>query len=109
MPARKRHRRPPEHPDPVVRFARAVEATDEQRKERARRLQAEQREAARQRELAAERAEQVARARRDLDTAIASAKAARASGSGVAEADAAWKRAKARLIELETGEAPDWS
>ena len=47
-------------------------------------------------------------ARRTLDRAIATAKSARASGKGVAEADAAWKQAKARVIELETGAPPAW-
>jgi hypothetical protein len=34
---------------------------------------------------------------------------ARRTGSGVAAADAAWRHAKARLIELETGAPPEWA
>jgi hypothetical protein len=109
VPARKRHRRQPESPDPIVRFARAVEETDEKRKERIRKEQAEKREAARQRKIAADHAKAVQRAQRDVDRAISRAKSARESGTGVAEADEQWKQAKARLIELETGEPPEWS
>ena len=32
-----------------------------------------------------------------------------AEGSSVVAADDAWRRAKARLIELETGAAPSWA
>lgn len=108
MPARKRHRRPPEHPDPVVRFARAVDESDAKAKARVRQEQARRREEAERRKRAAEHAKAVDQARQQLDRAIADAKRARSSGDDVAEADAAWKRAKARVIELETGEAPDW-
>jgi hypothetical protein len=58
---------------------------------------------------AAEHAAALDAARRDLDEAIGDARAARRSGTGVATADAAWRRAKARLIELETGAPPDWA
>ena len=34
---------------------------------------------------------------------------ARRAGSGVAAADAAWRHAKAWLIELETGAPPEWA
>lgn len=48
-------------------------------------------------------------ARRDLEQAIVAARAARRAGSGVAATDAAWRQAKARLIELETGSPPEWA
>lgn len=108
MPPRRRHKQQPEHPDPVVRFAKAVKQSDERKRAEQRRIEAEREEAARLAKLAAEHAEAVRIAKRQLDKAIASAKAARASGKGVVEADLSWRRAKARLIELETGEAPDW-
>lgn len=54
-------------------------------------------------------AEKIAAAKVDLERAIAGAKAARSSGAGIPEADAAWRVAKARLIELETGETPEWA
>jgi esterase/lipase len=108
VPARKRHRREPEHPDPLVRFSRAVKETDAKRKEQVRKEQEAKREAARQRKLAAERKRAIEQAERRVDKAIAAAKAARASGHGIAEADEEWKAARAALIELETGQAPDW-
>lgn len=108
MPARKRHRRPPEHPDPIVRFDRALK--DRQREERDRqiRIQAEREEAKREARRAAEHAARLAAARRDVERAIAEIKRARAAGASTGEADAAWKLAKARVIELETGRSPDW-
>ena len=48
-------------------------------------------------------------ARRELEQAIATAREARRTGSGVAAADATWRHAKARLIELETGAPPEWA
>ena len=109
MPSRRRNKKQPEHPDPIVRFAKAVKQSDERKQAEQRRLHAEREEAARLAKLAAEHAEAVRLAGRQLDKAIASAKSARGSGRGVAEADLAWRRAKARVIELETGEAPAWN
>lgn len=54
-------------------------------------------------------AEQLAIARAELDRAIAEVRRAQRTRSGIAEADAAWKAAKARVIELETGAAPTWA
>lgn len=48
-------------------------------------------------------------ARRELEHAIGAAREARRVGSGVAATDAAWRQAKARLIELETGAPPEWA
>ena len=48
-------------------------------------------------------------ARRELEHAISDARAARRAGSGASAADAAWRGAKARLIELETGAPPHWA
>src|SRR5215207_8938017 len=48
-------------------------------------------------------------ARRQLEDAITDARRARRAGSGVAAADGAWREAKARLIELETGAPPQWA
>ncbi len=108
MPSRRRNKKQPEHPDPIVRFAKAVKQSDERKRTEQRRIKAEREEAARLAQLAADHAEAVRVAKRKLDKAIASAKSARASGRGVQEADLAWRHAKANLIELETGEAPDW-
>lgn len=108
MPARKRHRKQPTPTDPVARFGRGLIEQAEREAAERRRIQAERTEANRQRRLAEERAAAIAAARERVDRAIAAAKAARTAGRGVAEADEEWKAAKAALIELETGEAPDW-
>ena len=65
--------------------------------------------AARLAQIEADHAEAVRLAGLALERAISAAKSARASGKGVDQADLEWRRAKARMIELETGEAPDWS
>ena len=109
MPARKRHRKQPEHPDPLVRFARAVKKSDEQARAERKRVEAERKEAARLAQIAADHAEAVRVAESALERAISAAKSARAAGKGVDEADLEWRRAKARMIELETGQAPDWN
>lgn len=48
-------------------------------------------------------------ARRDLQRAVEAVRHSKEAGRGRVEADAAWKIAKARLIELETGAAPAWA
>ena len=58
---------------------------------------------------AAEHAAALDTARRELEHAIRAAREARRAGSGVAATDAAWRRAKGRLIELETGTRPQWA
>jgi hypothetical protein len=60
-------------------------------------------------ETAAAHAAALDAARLELESAIGNAREARRKGSGVAAADAAWRAAKARLIELETGEPPEWA
>jgi multidrug efflux pump subunit AcrA (membrane-fusion protein) len=109
MPSRRgRNKQQPEDPDPIVRFAAALKKTEERDKADKQRIKAEREEAAKQARLAAEHAEAIRVATHELDAAIAAAKSARSSGKGVAEADLAWRRAKARMIELETGQRPDW-
>lgn len=108
MPPRKRKKVAEADRDPVIRFGEAIRRSDEQAAAERKRVKAERLEAERLARLAAEHAEAVRVATIDLERAIAAAKAARASGRGIPEADAAWKRAKARMIELETGESPAW-
>jgi len=109
MPARKRHRRQPEHPDPVVRFNRALEQEKERERAEQIRIQAEREEEKRQAALAAEHAAKLQRAQRDLERAIVAVKQARSTGRGAVEADEAYRAAKAQVVELETGERPDWA
>lgn len=109
MPARKRHRRVPEHPDPLVRFGRALEqAKTAERAEQAR-IRAEREAAERAAESAAQHAAKLDRAKRTLERAIAAVKTSRSSGVGAAEADAAYRAAKADVVELESGERPSWA
>ena len=58
---------------------------------------------------AAEHAAALDRARRDLERAIKGVREARRAGSGVAASDEAWREAKFRVIELETGAPPEWA
>jgi hypothetical protein len=48
-------------------------------------------------------------ARRELDRAIEAVKQARRDGRSTVAADVEWKRAKAALLQLETGERPKWA
>jgi hypothetical protein len=80
------------------RFLAAVKESD--------RLDAAKRERAK---AAQAKSNELNEARRALDLAIAEVRRAKESGRGRAEADAAWKVAKARVIELETGDAPSWA
>ena len=109
MPARRRHKKQPESTDPIVRFSEAVKRSDAQARAERKRIEAERKEAARQARLAAEHAEAVRVAGVALDKAIAAAKAAHHSGRGVEQADLVWREAKARVIELDTGQRPDWA
>ncbi len=109
MPARKRNRRQPEHPDPLVRFGRALDRAKQTEQAEQQRIQAEREAAKRAAEIAAEHAARLDRARAGLQRAIAAVKQRRASGHGVAEADVAYRAAKALVVELETGERPAWA
>jgi hypothetical protein len=64
--------------------------------------------AAAQRRATAHR-EALEQAQLDLRRAIDAVRAAKVSGHGGAEADLAWRAAKARVIELETGHPPAWA
>lgn len=110
MPARKRHKRQPEHPDPVVRFGRALQDARERERAEQIRIQAEREEAKRLAQIAAEHAARLAKARRRLDAAIDGVKAARsANAESRRRADEEYRAAKALVLELETGERPGWA
>lgn len=123
MPKRRRHGQRPPAPiasaatpdrgesteDPVSQFGRMLKESAEREAAEQRRRE-EQRRAARAKHAAARtKADELGDARRELDRAIDDVRRARASGRGRAEADAAWRAAKARVIELESGERPDWA
>ena len=109
VPSRRRPKTPvPEVVDPVTQFGRMLRESSEREQaaqDAAARRRQEAKDAAR---AATEHAEALKSARRELERAIAGVKEARRSRRGVAEADAAWSTAKARLIELETGQPPAW-
>ena len=109
MPARKRNRRQQEHPDPLVRFGRALDRAKSAERAEQQRIQAEREAAKLAARLAAEHAAALARAKQRLDRAIAAVKSSRASGVGAADADAAYRAAKAEVVELESGERPSWA
>lgn len=100
---------PPAGRDPAEMFAAALresDARDTAKRERDR----QQKEAADAKAAADAAAVNALKdARRDLDRAIRAVRDAKAAGRGTVDADAAWKAAKARVIELETGERPTWA
>lgn len=87
----------------LLKEAAERERAEEQRRQR-------QRQEARAAQRAARRHEdELAEARRQLDDAIRAVRVARETRRGRDEADAAWRAAKARVIELETGTPPAWA
>lgn len=112
MPARRRNRGKPDQQvidDPVSRFGVMLrESAERERAEQERKAQ-RKRDAAAEAKAARARADALLNAQRHLDQAIERVKAAKARRSGVAEADAEWRDAKAKVIELETGAAPEWA
>ena len=110
VPSRRRPKPPkPEPPDPVEQFATLLRESAERERAEQERQRLERQRARDAAASAAAHAAALDAARRELDDAISDARAARRAGSGVAAADATWRRAKARLIELETGAPPDWA
>ena len=93
----------------LERFNAALKASEE--RARAERAQQEQRrgEARRREQEANASASALVEARRRLEQAVSAVRAANRTGTGKAEADLAWRRAKAEVIRLETGEAPAWA
>jgi hypothetical protein len=95
--------------DPAELFAAALresEARDKATRERQR--QQQDAAAARAAEQAAH-ADALQRAHRDLERAIQAVRDAKHHGRSTVQADAEWKSAKARVIELETGAPPTWA
>jgi len=99
----------PSGKDPAELFAAALkesEARDKVQREKDRQAtDAADRKVAEQRA----HADALTSARRELDRAIQAVRDAKRDGRSTVEADARWKAAKAKVIELETGEAPAWA
>ena len=109
VPRRRRPKSPKKTQDPVAQFAAILRASAEREQAERDRLRLEQQEARDAELAAAEHAAALDGARRELEQAIGSVREARRAGSGVAAADEAWRHAKARVIELETGAPPEWA
>jgi hypothetical protein len=110
VPSRRRSKSPKIDPqDAIEQFAARLResAEREQAEQDRRRLERERARQAAQ--AAADHAAALDTARRELEQAIVDARTARRVGSGVPAADAAWREAKAKLIELETGAPPEWA
>jgi len=114
MPSR---RRPKTSPTPQVsaqlsdaqRFAQALRESEEADR-RAKQAAADAKiEAERVKAEAAEQAARLTRAQQSHQRAVEMVKEAKRTGRGRAEADAAWRDAKAELVELETGKRPAWA
>lgn len=110
MPSRRRPKAPAATPlTDAQRFAQAVrdhEAADRQA-EQAKRDRLAEKERKKREEL--EFAERLKAARAAHQRAVDQVKEARRTGKGGTAADEAWKKAKAELIELETGRPPAWA
>jgi hypothetical protein len=95
--------------DPAELFAAALRESEERdRATRERQRQQQDAAAARAAELAAH-ADALQRAHHDLERAIQAVRDAKHHGRSTVQADAEWKSAKARVIELETGAPPAWA
>jgi len=110
VPSRRRPKpSKPEPQDPVEQFATLLRESAERERAAQDRERVERQRARDEANSAAAHAVALDDARRMLEDAIRGARAARRAGSGVAAADEAWRQAKARFIELETGAPPDWA
>ena len=95
--------------DPVTQFGQMLQESAKREAEAIRRAEQQRADHKAARKAAEEHAAALRSARRDLDRAIDAVRRARSERRGEAEADAAWRDAKARVIELETGARPEWA
>jgi hypothetical protein len=110
VPSRKRPKAAkPDVEDPVARFGALLRESAAREEAERQRLRRERDEAAVLARAEAERAAAQRDAQRELDRAIAELRRARERRSGVAAAESAWRAAKARVIEFETGAPPSWA
>ena len=110
MPSRRRPKQPPTPPPTdAERFARSIR--DSEAAARKALQDDKDRKAAgeRRRAEAAQAAVRLELARTAHHQAVEMVKIAKRTGRGAAEADQAWRAAKANLLELETGERPSWA
>jgi hypothetical protein len=93
----------------LQRFAAALAESEEREKAAKAAERARRDEEARVASEAAAQERNLQQARRDLDRAIAAVKQAKQNGRSTVAADEEWKRAKALVLQLETGERPKWA
>src|SRR4051794_18502793 len=113
MPSR---RRPKSSPAPQTtelsdaqRFAQSLRDSEEADRRAKQAAVDAKNEAERQKAQAQEEAARLKRAQEAHQRAVEQVKEAKRTGKGRAEADAAWRDAKAELVELETGMRPAWA
>lgn len=99
----------PEPLDPVSQFGLLLKEAAEREQAEAARRQRQRQEARAAQRAAHQHEEDLADAQRQLERAIEAVRVARETRRGREEADAVWRAAKARVIELETGAPPSWA
>jgi hypothetical protein len=113
MPARKRPKVLPAPPPPTLsaaeRFAQAVKETEQAKRAAQQAATDRKNEAARQAAAAAEYAINLQQAKAAHARAVERLKNAKLNHKGIVEAELEWRKAKADLLELETGERPEWA
>ncbi len=95
--------------DPVAQFGQILQESARREAEAVERAEQQRADAKAAQRAAEEHVMALRSAQRDLDRAIDAVRRARSERRGEAEADAAWRDAKARVIELETGARPEWA
>ncbi|MEO8267963.1 MAG: hypothetical protein ABI706_20865 [Ilumatobacteraceae bacterium] len=110
MPSRRRPKAPPPRPlSDAERFAQSLRDSEEADR-RAKQAEIDRKADIEQRKIdAAEQAARLRRAQAAHQRAVEVVKEATRTGKGAAEADLAWRDAKAELLELETGKRPAWA
>ena len=93
----------------LERFAAALKESEQLDRAGRQKAQQAKDDTARRAADAAAHADDLRQARRALERAVENVRTAEQQGRGRPEADEAWKVAKARVIELETGELPSWA
>ena len=110
VPARRRPKTPAAPPlDPIAQFSAGLLAAAEKERVAQEQKQLAEETARAEAQRAEEHAAAVVSAQRELQDAIDGVRAAKRAGRGTVEANARWRAAKARVIELETGAPPSWA
>jgi len=91
------------------RFAQSLRDSEEADRRAKKAADEAKAEAERAKAAALEEANRLQRAQEAHQRSVEMVKEAKRTGKGRAEADAAWREAKADLLELETGKRPAWA